>query len=321
MFATLNRPEAPPDRSAPTAAPTEQKPVAVMNAQTEPLPDNLPATATGERIYTIGDIHGRFDLLQELLEQISRYDTTLKKAKSTSLVILGDMIDRGPDSARTLDYLYHLARRRKVTVLLGNHEDVLLRAIGGETGVMSAWMRFGGRETLQSYGVTPPEKDEGHLNAARQLAEAIPPHILAWLRSLPVSARSGDYFFCHAGIKPGLAPNRQQREDLLWIRREFLESNRDYGVVVVHGHSIAPDVEVRHNRIGIDTGAYRTGNLTALYLEGTECGVLSTGETARPSAAPEEAWAAPSPAQPETARPETAGTETVAAEAAPTAKS
>lgn len=257
-----------------------------MNVQAKTISGNLPATAAGDRIYAIGDIHGRLDLLRNLLDQIGRFDAQLGKSESTNLVILGDMIDRGPDSARVLEQIWKLSRDRRVTVLMGNHEEAMLRALDGEPGVMTAWMRFGGDATMRSYGVTPPEKDEEQLLAARELAEAVPSHIITWLRSLALSARSGDYFFCHAGIRPGREIARQSRDDLLWIRREFLDSDESYGVVVVHGHSISPDVELRHNRIGIDTGAYRTNNLTALYLEGTQCGFLSTGEE---SSAPAEA--------------------------------
>lgn len=249
-----------------------------MNVMSSPLQRNLPSTGGADRIYAIGDIHGRFDLLQILLEMIGEFDSTLARSKSTHLIILGDMVDRGPDSAKVLNYLHRLSSKRKVTVLMGNHEEIMLRAIDGEPGVMSSWMRFGGRATLRSFGIEPPEGAYDRTRLAREIAKAVPKDLLKWMRSLPVSARSGDYFFCHAGIRPGVEINRQSKEDMLWIRDEFLENDESHGVVIVHGHSISPDVEVKHNRIGIDTGAYRTDMLTAAYLEGQRCGIISTGE-------------------------------------------
>lgn len=251
-----------------------------MNAMNQPDLSNLPGTANGDRIYAIGDIHGRFDLLRVLLEDITAHVRTLPPARSSQIIVLGDMIDRGPESREVLEYLYRAQRRRKVTVLLGNHEEIMLRALDGEPGVMKSWLRFGGDATLRSFGIEPPsphrEFDPNEL--ARQLRAAMPEKWLEWLRTRPISAQSGDYFFCHAGIRPGTPINRQTRSDMLWIRDDFLASDEAHGVVVVHGHSISPDVELRHNRIGVDTGAYHTGMLTAVYLEGKTCGILSTGE-------------------------------------------
>jgi len=250
-----------------------------LNAVKTPDLNNLPKTAPDDRIYAIGDIHGRFDLLTTLLDDIREHSRTLRANKNRRIVVLGDMIDRGERSREVLECLYREQRRRKVIVLLGNHEEIMLRAIDGEPGTMRNWLRFGGSATLRSFDIDPPSAredfDPGAL--ARKLRDAMPEKWLEWLRSRPISARSGDYLFCHAGVRPGTPIASQKRSDMLWIRDEFLHSEESHGVVVVHGHSISPDVELRHNRIGIDTGAYRTGMLTAAYLEGRTCGIMSTG--------------------------------------------
>lgn len=240
-----------------------------------------PSTKDGERIYAIGDIHGRYDLLRELLATISAHARALPPAK-TFLVILGDMIDRGEQSADVLKYLINVQEGSDgLIVLMGNHEELMLRAMQREPGMLRAWMRIGGEATLRSFGLTPPSRDDDPEESARRVAQAVPPQWVEWLKTLPLVARSGDYFFCHAGIRPGVALNRQSRADLLWIRDEFLEDPEPQGVVVVHGHSIAAEVEMRSNRIGIDTGAYKTGVLTALYLEGTARETLSTAGPTR----------------------------------------
>lgn len=251
-----------------------------MNAITAHDLSNLPSTASGDRIYAIGDIHGRFDLLTELLDEIAYHSRTLSRSKAVHIILLGDLIDRGPQSREVLEYAYSAQRRRKMMVLLGNHEEIMLRAIDGEPGVMKSWLRFGGKATLRSFGIEPPSSSDDFdpIDLGRALRNALPEKWLEWLRSRPISARSGDYLFCHAGIRPGVAINRQSRKDMLWIRDDFLDSDESHGVVVVHGHSISPDVELRHNRVGLDTGAYRTGVLTAAYLEGRTCGIMSTGE-------------------------------------------
>lgn len=234
-------------------------------------PTTLPATGKGDRIYAIGDVHGRLDLLRDLLQKVERHNATLPRCQNLFVVLLGDLIDRGDHSAQVLSFLHGVQQKTgRLLVLKGNHEDLMLRALDGEPGMMKAWMRFGGDKTLRSFGIEPPKSEEEMFACSRMLASAIPRDIVEWLRALPLSARSGDYFFCHAGIRPGVPLKRQVEADLLWIRKEFLEDATDHGTVIVHGHSISDDVQVRENRIGIDTGAYRTGVLTALFLEGTE---------------------------------------------------
>lgn len=236
----------------------------------------LPSVAKGDAIYAVGDIHGRYDLLKVMTDMIGRHAAAYRPDESYHIIFLGDIIDRGPDSARVIRSLRALSGQKKATVLLGNHEDAMLRVIDGEPGMMTQWLKFGGDATLQSFGITPPEDVSDYTRATKEMREAIPENYVEWLRRRPISVRSGDYLFCHAGIRPGVELNRQKTQDMLWIRDEFLASDETHGVVVVHGHSISPDVELRHNRIGIDTGAYKTGVLTAAFLIGSTCHILST---------------------------------------------
>ncbi len=230
-----------------------------------------PSTQAGERIYAIGDVHGRFDLLARLLQKIEDHHAALPTPQQTHVVILGDMVDRGPQSADVLSHLFQAQKQNSdIVVLLGNHEDLMLRALAKQPGLLRAWLRIGGDETLRSFGIEPPGASDISVDFVDTILRIIPTEIRNWLSSLPVSARSGDYFFCHAGLRPGIALKRQTRADMLWIRDEFLNDNSSHGVVVVHGHSIETEVEIRGNRIGLDSGAYRTGILTAIYLEGTK---------------------------------------------------
>lgn len=179
--------------------------------------------------------------------------------------------------------LHDLQRKNKqVIVLLGNHEEAMLQALHGDAQALRRWLGVGGVETLRSFGVPDLQPDENPRDYVLRARAAIPRHWLAWLSRLPLSVRSGDYYFVHAGIRPGVALSRQAREDMLWIRDDFLEDTRDHGAVVVHGHSISPAVDVRKNRIGIDTGAYVSGTLSAIYLEGQQQAVITaalpTGE-------------------------------------------
>ncbi|CAN5616801.1 metallophosphoesterase family protein [soil metagenome] len=236
----------------------------------------MPSTESGDRVYAIGDIHGRYDLLRILLDRIGEHAEALPPTESLHLVFLGDIIDRGPDSAQALEFLHNLqARTDRVIVLLGNHEEAMLQALDGNADMLRDWMKVGGAQTVRSFGLEPFVPGDDAVRYIRELRAAVPREHVAWLRKLPLSARSGDYFFCHAGVRPGVALRRQSRTDLLWIRDDFLDDERYHGAVIVHGHSIEPQVEMRGNRIGIDTGAYRTGTLTALYLEGEESAVIS----------------------------------------------
>jgi len=241
--------------------------------------DGSACTSAGERIYAIGDIHGRYDLLLRLLAKIQSHHASLPNPKHLRIIVLGDFIDRGPKSANIVHLLQNATiETETLTVLLGNHEDLMLSSLAGDGEALSAWLRYGGDATLASFGIDPAAMLRlGPRAAASAMREVIAQPLIDWLRTRPVMTRSGDYIFCHAGLRPGVPVADQSREDLLWIGADFLESSeRIENSVVVHGHSTFTTVEQRANRIGIDTGAYHTGVLTALYLEGTERAIFST---------------------------------------------
>lgn len=219
-------------------------------------------------MYAIGDIHGRLDLLTRLHRSIATDAREAGPARNV-VIYLGDYIDRGPDSRGVVETLTRQALAGfESRHLRGNHDDWLLRFLEGTSGGMN-WMLNGGDATLESYGVAVDFRHSGgDLEIARQqLHERMPPHHASFFRGLEASHAVGDYFFVHAGIKPGVALEEQEPEDLMWIRGEFLYSRADHGKVVVHGHTPDLDVQMEENRIGIDTAAYATGLLTCLVLE------------------------------------------------------
>ncbi len=227
----------------------------------------------------MGDIHGRLDLLERLLALIAE-DAAGSAAPHRHLVFLGDLIDRGPDSRGVVETLRRGPPASpqwcdfRWTVLMGNHEDEMLRFLvdpeGGED-----WMANGGLETIRSYAGS--EIRRGSLEGLRRaLLHALPESHRAFLAGLPLSCTVGDYMMVHAGIRPQVPLDRQARADLLWIRGPFLASDEAHGKMVVHGHTIVTEPEDRANRIAIDTGAYFSGRLTALVAEGDEHGFLST---------------------------------------------
>ena len=247
-----------------------------------PRPENAAARAPeGTRVYAVGDIHGRADLLGRLHRKILDDAADAADAGPRRLVVVyvGDYVDRGPDSFGVVEALIEkpLAGFERHH-LKGNHEDFLLRFL--ETGSHGeTWMMNGARATLESYGVEWSDMAYGAdgLAAARQkFADAMPESHLRFFHGLEPKHREGDYLFVHAGIRPGVALDEQRAFDLMWIRDAFLDSDDDHGVVVVHGHTIAPAPEVRPNRIGIDTGAFQSNRLTALVVEGAERRFLVT---------------------------------------------
>ena len=233
---------------------------------------------SGTRVYSIGDIHGRLDLLIRL-EAMIEADLARSRPARTVAVYLGDYVDRGPDSREVIDHLlHHPPPLDEVVHLLGNHEETMCRFLV-DPWVGENWLRFGGLETLKSYGVAP----DSDLSAEERLIRmqeafnlSVPERHWAFLEGLPLRHEEGDYLFVHAGVRPRVPLDRQRRYDLLWIRHEFLDSEGDHGRVIVHGHSISSEPEIRANRIGIDTGAFMSGRLTALVLEGGERRFLST---------------------------------------------
>ena len=237
------------------------------------------AVPAGTRLYAVGDIHGRADLLEALLQEIAEDAVRHPETGTKQLIYLGDYVDRGPASSAVIDMVLHDAPPGfEVVPLMGNHEEMMLRFLE-DIAVGRTWMMNGGDATLLSYGVEPPSMFAGtprvH-HAQQEFAERLPARHKRFLEGLAVSHVEGDYLFVHAGVRPGIALDQQRTEDLLWIRDEFLGSDRDFGKVVVHGHSITRDPEFRPNRIGIDTGAYRSNQLTCLVLEGTERRLLTT---------------------------------------------
>lgn len=235
----------------------------------------------GVCVYAIGDIHGRYDLIQALLDLI----WIDAPDGENILVFLGDYVDRGPASKDVLDHIINLQREGWATVkLLGNHEYSLLEFLKNPE-IYPSWRTYGGAETLLSYGVKPPMfMDAKELGRARdEFAEKFPREHFLFLSGLPYSHSIGDYFFTHAGVRPGIALDDQVSDDLLWIRDDFLISDQWFGKVVVHGHTPTEAPVVRPNRIGVDTGAYATNRLTAVKLVGDRYTFLSTGDMKLPS--------------------------------------
>ena len=232
----------------------------------------------GQRVYAVGDIHGRLDLLEALHGLISE-DVAQAPDRSKTIIYLGDYIDRGLESQGVIDRLLGAPLEDVTPVfLLGNHEDTMLNFLDDHR-VGESWFQFGGDATLYSYGVSlsgPLSDQRTMIEAQLNLREMMPESHLAFLRGLVTHYRLGDYFFAHAGIRPGVALDKQNLNDLIWIREEFLDSTAAHGSMVVHGHSISLQVEDLPNRINIDTGAYATNVLTCLVVEGKNHWLLQT---------------------------------------------
>lgn len=244
--------------------------------------DQLPRTPRGYRAYAVGDVHGRIDLLEQLLAAIDE-DVRRRPPRKTLLIFLGDLIDRGPDSRAVVERLRTFRHERlKPYFLTGNHEEVLLRLLKGERGILASWLQYGGAECLASYGfdaaMLEPSNERSALSTIRTI---IPADHVRFISSFIDTLRFGDYLFVHAGIRPGIDLSLQSQSDLRWIREPFLDDKSDHGLVVVHGHTISNEVEMEPNRIGIDTGAYRTGRLTALAVEGQDRWLLDTAADGR----------------------------------------
>ena len=217
-----------------------------------------------ERVYAIGDIHGRLDLLDRAIAAIRRDIEEHGPAALT--VTLGDYIDRGPQSRGVLDRLIENPFPAPYVALKGNHEKMLADFLA-DSATGPYWGSQGGLETIRSYGVHVGALTN-FARARDELQAALPEAHVQFLRSLKTSLSRGKYFFCHAGVRPGVPLERQSEDDLLWIRDEFLGSGMDFGKIVVHGHTPVPEPEVLPNRIGIDTGAFATGRLTCVALDG-----------------------------------------------------
>ncbi|MBF0562870.1 MAG: serine/threonine protein phosphatase [Alphaproteobacteria bacterium] len=247
-----------------------------------PAPGFVPA---GVRIYAIGDIHGRADLLARLLGKIADAAASAGSVLRQFIVFLGDYIDRGPLSREVVELILNsLPLGFERVTLKGNHEWLLSRFLEDST-IGTGWVNNGGLATLASYGLGGYQAAgagamdlETSERARRELVKIIPPRHRDFFAGLGTACRLGGYVFAHAGVRPLVPLDHQDERDLIWIREPFLSSRADFGAVVVHGHSVRLEPDLHHNRIGIDTGAYYTGRLTALMLEGRKLRFLQTGE-------------------------------------------
>lgn len=227
------------------------------------------ARVDGRLVYAIGDVHGCYDLLIDLLAQLGEDAVAAKGSSAPVLILVGDYVDRGPDSARVLEALCLLRARApfEICLLKGNHEEALLNFLDAPAGA-APWIAFGGAATLASYGVEPPAPQaapEAYVAARDELLQRMPSAHLRLLQTLDLMALVGDYAFVHAGVAPGEALRKQSERDLLWIRSEFLDSRRSFEKIIVHGHTWGNDRPVvTPSRIGLDTGAYETGVLSAM---------------------------------------------------------
>jgi serine/threonine protein phosphatase 1 len=227
-----------------------------------------PGLPDGIRIYAISDIHGCADLLQNMFTVIDKDLATIGSRRAIH-VFLGDYIDRGPESCQTIDLLIERSRKHESVFLKGNHEAFLFDALKTPSQLQD-WKQFGGLQTLTSYGLRPslnPAPGE-QSELIKQLGQAISPHQRRFFNNLRLRFVCGDFFFVHAGVRPGVALADQQEQDLLWIRDEFLTSEEHFAKYIVHGHTPVRQPDIRSNRINIDTGAYATGNLTLLTIQG-----------------------------------------------------
>lgn len=227
-------------------------------------------TPDGMRIYAVGDIHGRADLLEQLQQQIE-LDAAQHPGKDRHLIFLGDYVDRGPQSREVLERLSNQPPAGVTThCLMGNHEQAMLRFLADPAG-FAQWLEYGGLATIESYTSGQWRMDtDDVVDLAAALNDAVPAHQLAFLKGLELYLCFGDYLFVHAGIRPGVPLKAQQTEDLLWIRGEFLSATSPHPFMVVHGHHVGDAIDVRKNRICVDTGAYATGCLSCLILDGSE---------------------------------------------------
>ena len=228
-------------------------------------PKRTPTIPAGQRVYAIGDIHGRVDLLEQILACIDS-DNRSREVADTQIIFLGDLIDRGPHSARVVELVQEvMSADARYRCLLGNHEEIFLTAMCGDLEALKLFTRVGGKETILSYGVS----EEDYLAAdyselLELLKHNVPEEHVRFLSSLEDMIVAGDYAFVHAGVRPGVALANQSPKELRWIRREFLSYNGTFDKVIVHGHTISSEIEEKENRIGLDTGAYATGVLSAM---------------------------------------------------------
>lgn len=246
-------------------------------ASSRPL--NKASVPDGRRVYAIGDIHGRNDLLNKLIELIIADDAERGDTES-ELIFLGDLVDRGPESSSVIETAMQLKRELgNVRFLMGNHEEVYLKAAEGDEKAAKFFNRIGGKETILSYDITMKEYNGLDNSAlATRIPQLFPAEHINFIKNFEDLIVVGDYAFVHAGIRPGVPLSEQHPKDLRWIREEFLSCKDPHEKIIVYGHTINSEVVEKGNRIGIDTGAYYSEKLTAIGLEGSEHWYLDTAE-------------------------------------------
>lgn len=231
------------------------------------------------RVYAIGDIHGRADLLVQLLEKIVDDNMAQSIVERQVIIFLGDYIDRGPGSCDVIDILTsELPNGYEFFFLKGNHEAMMLEAMKNRQA-LPTWFHNGGQKTLLSYGINPERyivTPGEALKLGELLAEKMPDRHKKFFRKLRLSVSIGDYFFVHAGVNPVTSIENQKERDLLWIRQRFLKHKRKFEKIIIHGHSVSNSPDLKSNRIGIDTGAWKTGKLTALRLQDRDYAFITT---------------------------------------------
>ena len=236
-----------------------------------------PEVAAGKRLYAIGDVHGRVDLLREIHAAILADTASFQGGKQ--VIYLGDVVDRGQESKQVIELLLNEPLSGFESIhLMGNHEYAVLNFLDDPESI-PGWLSWGGRELLYSYGImsglNPSPVELRKLG--RELKMTMPSEHVEFLESGHLCHQEGGYYFVHAGVRPGVALEKQRFEDQLYIREPFISSTKNHGAVIVHGHTISEQVELLPNRIGLDTGAYYSGVLSCLVLEGTEQRLLQTG--------------------------------------------
>jgi serine/threonine protein phosphatase 1 len=253
---------------------TKRKSTLTWNVLASPVQKAKPRIPRGIRLYAIGDVHGRADLLSALFQRI---DVSLRVSpvEQAVQVLLGDYIDRGPNSREVIDALIARQQQHLMVYLKGNHESYVCQLMSDPT-VLSEWSQAGGINTLLSYGVKPSSRDDPRQerDVAAAFCRALPENHRQFLQSLAISFACGDFFFAHAGVRPGVPLRKQREHDLLWIREDFLLHEEDFGKVIVHGHTPSIEPDIRSNRINIDTGAYATGRLTCLILQDDQMAII-----------------------------------------------
>jgi serine/threonine protein phosphatase 1 len=240
----------------------------------------LPAIPAGQRVYAIGDIHGRLDLFAAQIKAIEDDDRTRAPAEVT-IVLLGDLIDRGPHSAGVLKAVRMWQAVRRLRLICGNHEEMFLESFD-DINIFRGFMLYGGRETVLSYPVDAPAFEAAELEEAQaMMSGAVPREDFEFISDFEDYVVIGDYLFVHAGIRPGQPLQEQSAQAMRWIREPFLSHSGLHEHIVVHGHTISEEADVAHNRIGIDTGAYLSGRLTAIGLEGDKRWLIEAQKHAR----------------------------------------